>query len=131
MLCSRTHTVCYTRRNSLTELGVDMTWWQRLFGGNKQSSAREQYLYVQCQRCQTMLAVRIDLYNDVSAEYDDASGQEHYILRKDIVDARCFQRMHAEIHYDQHRREQKRSLQGGTFLDAATYQQLVADADSR
>jgi len=108
-----------------------MTWWQRLFGGNKQSSAREQYLYVQCQRCQTMLAVRIDLYNDVSAEYDDASGQEHYILRKDIVDARCFQRMHAEIHYDQYRREQKRSLQGGTFLDAATYQQLVADADSR
>ena len=123
--------MCYTRRNSFTRLGVNMTWWQRLFGDNKQSSAREQYLYVQCQRCQTVLAVRIDLYNDVSAEYDDASGQERYILRKDIVDARCFQRMHAEIQYDQYRREQKRSLQGGTFLDAATYQQLVADADSR
>lgn len=123
--------MCYTRRNSFIQLGVDMTWWKRLFGGNTQSAAREQYLYVQCQRCHTVLAVRIDLYNDVSAEYDDASGQEYYILRKDIVDARCFQRMHAEIQYDQYRREQKRSLHGGTFVDVATYQQFMSNHHSR
>jgi hypothetical protein len=92
---------------------------------------REQQLYVQCNRCRTVLAVRVDLYNDVSAEYDEVRGQEYYILRKDIVDARCFQRMHAEIQYDQYRHEQKRSLQGGTFIDAATYQQLATGDRSR
>jgi hypothetical protein len=39
--------------------------------------------------------------------------------------------MHAEIQYDQYRHEQKRSLQGGTFIDAATYQQLATGDRSR
>lgn len=107
-----------------------MSWWQRIFGGSKPQTSRELMLYVQCQRCRTPVAVRIDRYNDISAEYDEALGRERFFLRKAIMDARCFQLMHAEISFDEHRRELSRSLSGGTFIDADTYQQLTQGSHS-
>lgn len=102
-----------------------MSWWQRLFGIGQRQTSREFMLYVQCQRCQTPVAVRIDRYNDLSAEFDEQRGRETYVLRKDIMDARCFQLMRAELLFDEHRQETQRTLSGGQFIDADTYQRLV------
>jgi hypothetical protein len=102
-----------------------MSWWQRIFGFGKPQVSRDFTLYVQCQRCRTPVAVRIDRYNDISVEYDEALGRERFFLRKEIMDARCFQLMRAELFFDEHRRELSRSLTGGTFIDADTYQQLT------
>jgi len=85
-----------------------MGWLDRL---RKPPVANELWLYVRCNKCGAKTRVRISLANDLSIE--DEGG---YILRKDIVDNRCYQLMHAELHFDERRRVVSRELSGGEFI---------------
>ena len=69
------------------------------------------WLYVRCNQCGAKARVRISLANDLSLDDDG-----NYILRKEIMDNRCFQLMHAELHFDGRRRVVSRELTGGEFI---------------
>ena len=69
------------------------------------------WLYVRCNKCRAKVRVRVSLANDVSLE--DSGG---YVLRKDIMDNKCYQLMRAELHFDERRRETSRELSGGEFI---------------
>ncbi len=108
-----------------------MSWWKNLFGGaSPRESSRYQYVYVQCARCQSPVRVRLDIYNDAAIEFDEREREIGYVWRKDIIDAKCFRPIHAEIQFDTARREQNRTITGGTYIDEATYTQLTAVAPS-
>jgi len=70
------------------------------------------WLYVRCNKCGAKARVRISLANDLSMEDDG------YILRKEIMDNRCFQLMCAELHFDERRRIVSREITGGEFISA-------------
>jgi hypothetical protein len=122
--------LCYTLQNISVE-EPDMTWWKRLFGGTStREDSRYLYVYVQCDRCRTPVRVRVDIYNDAAVEFDDREREIGYVWRKDIVDAKCFRPIHAEITFDTARREVARRITGGQYIDAAAYTVLTTASTS-
>ncbi len=109
-----------------------MSFLRRLFGGGGRSEDdRGLHLYIKCQRCGTPVHVRIDLNNDLSAEYGDTAAEGYHLI-KEVMDDRCFRLMRAELHFDARRREVSREIEGGTFISHEEYETLRATrADQR
>ncbi len=80
------------------------------------------WLYVQCARCGTPLAVRIDRRNEISRDYES----ESMILRKEMMDSVCFQLMYAELHFDEQGNITAQSVEGGKFLTREEYETAKA-----
>jgi hypothetical protein len=102
-----------------------MNFLRRLFGGGP-AADNAIHLYVRCDRCGAPVHVRVDPRNDLMSEYGDDDEATGYRLIKEIMDARCFRLMRAEIEYDRARREIARTLEGGTFISKEEYDRLVA-----
>ena len=101
-----------------------MSFLKRLFGGGDQArDDRAMHLYIKCGRCGTPVHVRVDLHNDLAADYGD-TDTEGYVLRKEVMDDRCFRLMHAEIVFDARRREVSRTIEGGEFITQEAYEAM-------
>ena len=98
---------------------------RRLFGGGGAASDGAIHLYVRCDRCGTPVHVRVDPRNDLVTEYGDDDDATGYRLIKEIMDARCFRLMRAEIEYDRARHEISRQIEGGVFISKEEYDQLM------
>ena len=106
-----------------------MNMLRRLFGGGGAAPDGAIHLYVRCNRCGAPVHTRIDPHNDLVSEYGDDDDAIGYRLTKELMDARCFQLMRAEIEYDRARRETSRQIEGGTFISKEEYDQLVAQGE--
>lgn len=106
-----------------------MDFLRRLFGGGRPSGDGAIHLYVRCNRCGSPVHVRVDPRNDLVIEYGDDDDAAGYRLVKEIMDARCFRLMRAEIEYDRSRRETSRQIEGGTFITQEEYDQLVQQGE--
>lgn len=84
------------------------------------------WLYVQCKRCGTPLAVRVDLRNELSADYESGG----YVLRKEMMDAQCFTLMRAEIHFDAKRNILEQKLEQGEFITKELYDTIQSKKQS-
>ncbi len=95
---------------------------KKIFGGAGERGSDERgdalWLYVQCDRCGTALAVRVDRKNEMMADYENGGS----ILRKEMMDGVCFQLMHAELHLDDQGRITDRVINHGKFLTRAEYE---------
>jgi hypothetical protein len=99
-----------------------MGFLRRLFGGAVSDAADQAlHLYVKCNRCGRIVHVRVDLRNDLAADYGDTAA-EGYTLVKEVMDDRCFRLMRAELQFDARKREISREVEGGTFVDEETWQ---------
>ncbi len=106
-----------------------MDFLRRLFGGKNQTPPDNAlHLYVRCARCGAVVHVRVHLYNDLAADYDEAESVSGYRLRKEIMDSRCFRLIYAEIRFDRNRRELERTIEGGEFITAEEYARLSQPA---
>ena len=104
-----------------------MNFLRRLFGGGSEGNSESDpglYLYVKCSRCGEPLRVRVDTRNELSPEYGDmeASG---YVLRKEMMDSKCFRLMYATIHFDGRKREVSREIEGGEYISREEYERLA------
>lgn len=88
-----------------------------LFGGQEEN-ADVIWLYVRCQRCGTVVRVRVDCRYDLNPD-ETGSG---YTLVKEIMDDRCYQLMRAEIHLDENKRIDSSEISGGTFITEEEYE---------
>ena len=101
-----------------------MSFLRRLFGGGGQSpKADALHLYIQCKHCGTPVHVRVNLANDLAADYGDTEA-EGYVLSKDAMDDRCFRIIRVEIHFDARRNEISRTIEGGAFISEAEWEAL-------
>ena len=85
---------------------------QRLFG--RPSSTRGDdgiHIYVECERCKSRVHVRLDPRHDLSLAEDGG-----YFVRKEIMDAKCFRLMTAEITFDRAHRIVSQQVTGGRFV---------------
>ncbi len=102
-----------------------MDFLRRLFGGQATDDAL--HLYIKCGRCGAPVHVRVNLQNDLTADYDDDRANS-YQLVKEVMDDRCFRLMRAEILFDARRNELSRTIEGGTFISQEEYEELMASA---
>ena len=104
-----------------------MGFLRRLFGGAGQPAAEQAlHLYIKCNRCGSPVHVRVDLRNDLAADYGDADA-EGYELHKEVMDDRCFRLMRVEILFDSRRNETSRQIEGGTFITEGEWETLRAE----
>ena len=76
-------------------------------------------LTVKCARCGEVIQTRLDLSNDLSADYDEAGNITTYFCRKVLIgQQRCFQQIEVTLKFDAHRRLLERQITGGEFVEA-------------
>ncbi len=99
-----------------------MNFLKNLFGGGNGQSGevdgRSFYLYVQPNRCDDVIRVRVDLNNDLS-QNDDGSG---YWVRKMVSSGnyKCAQ-VEVNLYFDNGRRLQEKETQGGQVVTREDY----------
>lgn len=81
------------------------------------------WLHVRCQRCGAPLAVRVDLRNEPSPDYE----QGGYVLFKEMMDDRCFALMRAEVHLDAQHHVTGQKIENGEFISPDEYARLTAE----
>ena len=116
-----------------------MSLWDRvrgLFGSSGGSRDEEDddaeafYLYVACDRCNDLVAVRVNRRNDLSQEFNPSTGAvTSYRYQKGIVDQRCFRPIHVTITFDSSQREEMRDIAGGRFLTREEYRAARAASE--
>lgn len=102
-----------------------MDWLNKLLSRNSLATRPDDdsnalWLYVQCSRCRTPLAVRVDRRNEISRDYEKGG----MILRKEMMDNVCFQLMRAEIQFDEAGRIIAETVEHGKFLTRDEYESL-------
>ncbi len=99
-----------------------MDWLTKLFKPAMGEDTNVLWLYVQCDRCGTPLAVRINKRNEMVPDYENGG----YELHKEMMDSKCFQLMHAEMHTDAQGKVDSKNVDHGRFLTRAEYETLKA-----
>jgi hypothetical protein len=80
--------------------------------------------YVRCSRCGEKIPVRVNLYNDLTPQYDERSEGAYYV-RKGIVgsgETNCFQTIEVKLFFDSQRRLVSRYISGGEFITQEEFQ---------
>jgi hypothetical protein len=98
--------------------------FKSLFTSTTPADPNALWLYVKCKRCSTLLAVRVDLRNELSADYENGG----FLLTKEMMDNKCFTLMRAQVRFDARRNIVEQKLDQGDFLTQAEYDQLKTKA---
>ncbi len=90
---------------------------------------RSMWLYVKCDKCGELLKGRVDLYNDLSVQYDDSGGGTSYFCRKIFVGSnRCYRPIEVELTFDKNRRMINEEIKGGEFVSEEDFLESNVDA---
>lgn len=75
------------------------------------------WIYVKCKRCGETIRTRVDLHNDLSANFGEGGEGITYFCRKVLMgQERCFQRIEVQLTFDQERKLIDRQISGGDFI---------------
>ena len=87
-----------------------------LFAGSSPNSAY--WITVQCGRCGEVIQTRIDLNNDLSAEYGEDQRETTYYCRKVLIGKKgCYLPVEIELRFDAGRKLIDKQVKGGKFVD--------------
>lgn len=108
-----------------------MSFFKKILGGSSagketESDAHALWLYVRCNKCGAPVAIRVDMRNDISTDYE--TGGRY--LRKEIMDSTCFQLMYATVNFDGAGKIMDKSIERGTFLTKQEYEVARAEFDA-
>jgi hypothetical protein len=96
-----------------------MNFLRNLFGGGDGSDdSRSLYIYVRPKRCDQIVAVRIDLMNDLSITDDEAG----YWVRKVAQAYRCPFPAELIVYFDKSKRMVSREVTDGELVEKAEYE---------
>lgn len=89
-----------------------------LFAASSTSRAHLYSLTVQCDRCGEVIHAHVNLSNDLSAEYDEASNTSTLICRKVLTgNQHCYQRIEVMLTFDANRKLVERKIENGKFVE--------------
>jgi len=76
------------------------------------------YINVKCNRCGEVIRARVNLYNDLSLEYDAGGNPSGYLCHKVIVGGgRCYQPIDISLTFDPKRKLVDKQITGGQFVE--------------
>ena len=84
------------------------------------------YLYVQCDRCGEKLRARVDIWNELTPQYehesDTASG---YFCRKVLIGEKlCYQPIELKLKFDKDHKLISQEVNGGKYIGEEEYTNL-------
>jgi hypothetical protein len=84
---------------------------------------RSQYLYVQCNKCGEKLRARVDIWNELTQEYDGNSDSAvSYFCRKVLVGEKlCYQPIELRLKFDKNHKLVEQNIIGGKYIDEAEF----------
>ncbi len=98
-----------------------------MFSSTQRVEEGTYWIYARCNRCGEALSSRVNLYNDISLDYEEETPV--YFCRKLLIgEARCFQPIEVWLRFDQNRRLINSEINGGRFITAEEYRQARASA---
>ncbi len=78
---------------------------------------RAYWVFVRCQACGELLRARVDLHNDLSAQFSENGTMQSYFCRKVLVGGkRCYRPIDVELTFDPDRNLIDRQIRGGVFV---------------
>lgn len=90
------------------------SFFQRLF---PQPVSPAYWVTVKCNRCGEVIRARVNLYNDLSLDFNE-KGEAIYFCRKTLMgEQRCFQRVEVTLTFDAKRNLIKKEVTGGQFVE--------------
>ncbi|MBM3188121.1 MAG: hypothetical protein FJZ90_05295 [Chloroflexi bacterium] len=102
---------------------------RELFGGGSGSPAAPApdpnalWLHFRCKRCGEVVRIRVDKRNDLNREEE---GPGALLLRKDVMDSKCFQMMTAEVWLDGAYNVVSADVTGGELITEQEYEAATA-----
>jgi hypothetical protein len=86
---------------------------------------RAMYLYVQCNKCGEKLRARVDVWNELTPEYDGKSDNAaSYYCRKVLVGEKiCYQPIELRLKFDKNHKLIEKQIYGGKYIDQADFTQ--------
>ena len=91
---------------------------RKLFEPQPALEARSHWVHVRCRRCGEIIAVRVDLQNDLSMDYEGGA----YVTHKTVVGDgknRCFQRLELDMRFDSRKQLISQEVTGGEIVAAS------------
>ena len=85
---------------------------------------RSFYLYVQCSKCGEKMRARVDMWNEVSPDYDGNSDDPvTFHCRKVLVgENRCYQPIELQLRFDKKHKLMEQKIIGGKYIDEAEFE---------
>ncbi len=112
-----------------------MGFWERvlgfLTGGQGVADPMAYWVYVRCDKCGEPLKARIDLRNELSAEFGERREDTVYTTRKVLIGSgRCHAPVEVRLTFDWRRNPLRREIAGGAFITEAEYQAEIGHRKS-
>jgi hypothetical protein len=84
---------------------------------------RAMYLYVQCNKCGEKLRARVDIWNELTPEYDGKSDYAaSYFCRKVLMGEKlCYQTIELRLKFDKNHKLVEQNITGGKYIDEAEF----------
>ena len=84
---------------------------------------RALYLYVQCSKCGEKLKARVDVWNELTPEYEgNSEDAASYHCRKVLVgDKLCYQPVELNLKFNKNHQLVDKQIRGGKFIDEKEY----------
>lgn len=110
-----------------------MGFWERLQNlitrGQGVRDPMEHWVYVQCEKCGERLRARIDLRNELSAEFGERPEDTNYFVRKVIIGSSgCYNPIEVRLTFDAKRNPLRRDISGGTFITEEEYAEETSES---
>ena len=82
------------------------------------------YLYVQCSKCGEKLRARVDVWNELTPEYNGKSDDAvSYFCRKVLVgEKQCYQPIELKLKFDRNHKLTEKNIMGGKFIEQDEYE---------
>jgi len=112
---------------------------KKLFSGGGGGDRGERYhtVYLRCQRCGEPLALRIDLSNDLSPEWNQSSAggsdyPDYYSTHKTVIGSgRCYAPIEVDLVFSKQKQVESQQAQGGTILSEEEYLAALTEWEAK
>ncbi|HSQ16828.1 MAG TPA: hypothetical protein VLM83_03950 [Anaerolineales bacterium] len=93
----------------------------RFLSPRRNTAQRYSMIYVKCKRCGEKISGRVDLWNELSPDYED--GTMSYHCRKVLMGSgTCFQKIEVVLRFDANRRLVDQEVAGGEAIEQEEFE---------
>jgi len=112
-----------------------MGFWERLLGFLTKGQGVEDpmiyWVYARCEKCGEPLRARVNLRNDLSAQFGEGREETTYFCRKVIVGSgKCYSPVEVRLTFDTRRNLAKREIEGGAFITEEEYASQISESST-
>jgi hypothetical protein len=97
--------------------------FSNIFSSPPPKTDRTMYLYVQCNKCGEKLRARVDVWNELTPEFDGKSDNPaSYHSRKVLIgEKNCYQPIELRLKFDKNHKLMEKTIVGGKYIDQTDY----------